>query len=107
MDCIQWTIDSSQTPAQRATPRLVAQIIGILLASSHQLSMSLAYIIYNLCLFPEFLEPLRTEIVNGIRTNPNDPFKDMHLLDGFLLETARLNPLDACKLQTKTLSIVL
>jgi hypothetical protein len=69
--------------------------------------MSLAYIIYNLCLFPEFLEPLRTEIVNGIRTNPNDPFKDMHLLDGFLLETARLNPLDACKLQTKTLSIVL
>jgi len=97
MDCIQWIIDSSQTPGQRATPRLVATIIGILLASSHQLSMFLTYIIYNLCLYPEYLAPLREEIAAARETNPEDPFKEMHLLDGFLLETARLNPLDACK----------
>ena len=102
MDCIQWIIDSSQTPGQRATPRLVASIIGILLASSHQLSMSLAYIIYNLCLYPEYLAPLREEVAAAMETNPDDPFKEMQLLDGFLLETARLNPLDACK---KTLNI--
>jgi len=59
--------------------------------------MFLAYIIYNLCLYPEYLAPLREEIAAGTETNAKDPFKEMHLLDGFLLETARLNPLDACK----------
>jgi len=59
--------------------------------------MFLAYIIYNLCLYPEYLAPLREEIAAGTGTNPKEPFKEMHLLDGFLLETARLNPLDACK----------
>ncbi|KAH8586513.1 cytochrome P450 [Bisporella sp. PMI_857] len=103
MDCIQWTIDSSQTPGQRATPRLVAQIIGILLASSHQLSMFLAYIIYNICIYPEYLTPLREEIAAAMRISPEDPFKEMHLLDGFLLETARLNPLDALAVQRKVL----
>lgn len=27
----------------------------------------------------------------------NETFKQMHLLDAFLRESARLNPLDACK----------
>jgi len=60
--------------------------------------MFLAYIIYNLCLYPVYLAPLREEIAAARETNPEDPFKEMHLLDGFLLETARLNPLDACKI---------
>lgn len=104
MDCIQLVIDSSQTPAQRATPRLVAQIIGIVLASSHQLLMFLAYIIYNLCVYPQYLAPLREEIREAIRTTPDNPFKEMHLLDGLLLETARLSPMDACQVSTHWLS---
>lgn len=59
--------------------------------------MALAYIIYNLCIYPEYLIPLREEITNAMRDRPEDPFKHMPLLDGFLLETARLNPLDARK----------
>ncbi|KAF2242509.1 cytochrome P450 [Trematosphaeria pertusa] len=100
-DCIQWTIDSSHTPAQRATPRLVAQIIGILLASSHQMSMVLVYIIYALCDHPEYIEPLRKEIVEAVNKNSKDPLKEMHLLDSFLTETSRLYPPDALTVQRK------
>ncbi|KAF1993952.1 cytochrome P450 [Amniculicola lignicola CBS 123094] len=100
-DCIQWTMESSNTPAQRTTSRLVAQIIGLLLASSHQMSMVLVYVLYALCDHPEFIEPLRQEIAEAMATNPEDPLKEMHLLDSFLTEVSRLHPPDALTVQRK------
>lgn len=58
---------------------------------------TLAYIIYSLCSHPEYIEAIRAEVLEKQNPNADDPFKDMHLLDSFLLEVARLNPPDACK----------
>ncbi|KAF2188051.1 cytochrome P450 [Zopfia rhizophila CBS 207.26] len=103
MDCIQWTVDSSRTAPQREINRLIARVIGILLASSHQMSMSLVYDICTLYDNPEYIEPLRKEIREALHNNSNDPFKEMHLLDSFLLEVARLNPPDALTVQRKVM----
>lgn len=55
------------------------------------------YIIYALCDHPEYIEPLRKEIVEAVNKNSKDPLKEMHLLDSFLTETSRLYPPDARK----------
>ncbi|KAF2242992.1 cytochrome P450 [Trematosphaeria pertusa] len=102
-DCIQWTVESSKTPAQRETPRLVAVLIGLLLASSHQMSLTLTYVLYALCDHPEYIIELRREIEEGFDARPgsSNPFKKLYLLESFLLEVARLNPPDALVVQRK------
>lgn len=102
-DCIQWTLECSKTPAQRETPRLVAVLMGMLLASSHQMSMTLTYVLYALCDHPEYIPDLRQEIEeSSLEYSGNgDPFKKLYLLDSFLLEVARLNPPDALVVQRK------
>ena len=58
---------------------------------------TLVYAIYNLCVYPEYVEPLRNEIVEASSANHNNPYEHMPLLDSFLRESARMNPLDARK----------
>ncbi|ORY17075.1 cytochrome P450 [Clohesyomyces aquaticus] len=102
-DCIQWTIESSHTDAQRSLKRLVQQIIAILFAASHQMPMALIYAVYTLCIHPEYVEALREEARQVLKKNEEDSFKEMHLLDSFLRESARLNPLDALSIQRKVM----
>ncbi|KAL1961857.1 hypothetical protein VTN77DRAFT_981 [Rasamsonia byssochlamydoides] len=103
-DCIQWIIDSSHTPRQRTVSRLVQQAIAILFASAHQMPMGLVYAIYNLCIHPEYIAPLREEIEQASgKWNLGDQFEHMPLLDSFLRESARLNPLDALSIQRMAL----
>jgi cytochrome P450 len=56
---------------------------------------------YALCDYPETIEPLREEITEAMASNPEDPFKEMHLLDSFLTEVSRLHPPDALTVQRK------
>lgn len=59
----------------------------------------LVFAIYNLCMYPEYIPPLRQEMERAVQSvSEEDRFKDIPLLDSFLRESARLNPLDACKL---------
>jgi len=49
-------------------------------------------VIYNLCRHPEYLKPLREEITEaGIVSDYQN--KEVPLLDSFLKETARMNPI--------------
>lgn len=104
MDCLQWVIESSNTPAQRTVERLTQQIGALFFASSHQMPMALVYAIYSLCDHPEYIEQLQQEIADNMSSDVEDSFKNMHLLDAFLRESARLNPLDALSIQRKVLS---
>lgn len=52
---------------------------------------------YNLCLHPEYIEPLREEARRMLELPPEDRYKTMPLLESFLRESARMNPLDSCK----------
>ena len=82
LDCIRWVIESSQTDKQRSVERIVQQIIAIFFASYQQMPMvsitenqmsdidsessndqlqALVFAIYNLCMHPEYIAPLRQE----------------------------------------------
>lgn len=56
---------------------------------------------YAICDYPETIEPLREEIVKAMTASPEDPLREMHLLDSFLTEVSRLHPPDALTVQRK------
>ena len=51
-----------------------------------------------LCKHPEYLEPLRAEILRSGEVQFNHQNDELPLLDSFLKETARLNPVTICML---------
>ena len=56
------------------------------------------FAIYNLCMHLEYIAPLRQEMERVLQgASEEERFKDMPFFDSFLRESARLNPLDACK----------
>ena len=58
---------------------------------------SLTFAIHNLCKYPEYLEPLRLEITQNSTGKYLDNCENLPLLDSFLKESARTNPLDSRK----------
>lgn len=52
----------------------------------------ITFALYNLCVHPEYVKPLRAEITRAANDELNSQNEDMPLLDSFIKETARLNP---------------
>ncbi|KAI1255403.1 hypothetical protein MGN70_003469 [Eutypa lata] len=96
LDCTQFVIRVSRTEQQRSPTRIVQQMIALQFASAHQLPMALTWAIVMLCEHPEAKELLREEIQTA-EDNYVNPLKELRLLDSFLRESSRLNPLDSCK----------
>ncbi|RAL59086.1 hypothetical protein DID88_003566 [Monilinia fructigena] len=105
-DCITWVIESSTTPRQRTVERIVQQMIALTFASAHQLPLVLTFTIYNLCLHPEYIEPLTEEIRTMLSFPEDKQYKNMPLMESFLRESARMNPLDALSIQRKVMKTV-
>ncbi|KAF2799620.1 hypothetical protein K505DRAFT_332425 [Melanomma pulvis-pyrius CBS 109.77] len=66
-------------PAPHSLPkckidRLTQQVGALFFASSHQIRMALVYAIYSLCTHPEYVEPLRSEIMDMIHPESNGYF---------------------------------
>ena len=51
---------------------------------------------YNLCKYPQYLQPLREEVLRSGGVILNHQNDEMPLLDSFLKETARMNPVTIC-----------
>lgn len=63
-------------------------------------SQILSYIIFNLCIHPEYIERLRQESGSFQNSGDHEAIDNMPLLDSFIKESARLNPLDSCTLSS-------
>jgi hypothetical protein len=66
--------------------------LGLLFASAFQVPMIAQFVIYRLCMHPEYVDKLREEAKNfddGVFDNKNE---DMPYLDSFIKETSRLSP---------------
>jgi hypothetical protein len=59
------------------------------------ISKALAYAIHSLCIHDKYIEVLRSEVAAANASGVEDPLRHMQLLNAFLRESARLNPLDA------------
>ncbi|KAI0809677.1 cytochrome P450 [Xylaria sp. FL0064] len=93
-DCIQWIMETSPTQKPWSAPRIVHELMAIWFGSVHALSTTITFAIHDLCLHPEYVEPLRAELLHGY-----DDFErtglGLPLLDSFLKESARLTPVES------------
>lgn len=75
-------------------PELLSQsLLGIWFAASHQPWMNLHFIILELCARKEGQISLRQELKQHLPLN-YETLEQLPLLDSFIKETVRLNPLD-------------
>ncbi|KAI4154201.1 MAG: hypothetical protein LQ340_001833 [Diploschistes diacapsis] len=105
-DLVQWMIDANRKKSPQMDIRLTQHAMGLLFGAAHQTPMFISFALYNLCKYPEYLEALRAEIQSLDSKNlaSLERYDKMVLLESFLKETARLNPMTAMTLWRKVLS---
>ncbi|KAI9660584.1 MAG: hypothetical protein M1821_009936 [Bathelium mastoideum] len=84
---------------------LIQATLGIWFAASHQPWINLHFVFLELCARPEYIEVLRAEIANASLSGKMDYDRLMQLpiLDSFIKESVRLNPLDKMAIRRKAL----
>ncbi|KAL4943637.1 hypothetical protein BDV06DRAFT_210932 [Aspergillus oleicola] len=103
VDCMQWLIDTSPRKQQWSTQRMVGEIIAVWFGSVHQLAMTATYAIEDLCLYEEYVEPLRCEIRAYLVGSCQKRLAEMPLLDSFVRESIRCTNSDAITVRRKAL----
>ncbi|KAI9669871.1 MAG: hypothetical protein M1831_006906 [Alyxoria varia] len=116
VDCMQWLIDTSPSKIPWTPQRMSFEIMAVWFSSVHQLAMATTYALEDLCLHPEYAEPLRREIHQAAKASnrstdgkrdPSFPvdldLSKLELLDSFISESSRLSPLDAVSMRRKAL----
>ncbi|KAK7696719.1 hypothetical protein SLS64_014285 [Diaporthe eres] len=84
-------------------PELLSQsLLGIWFAASHQPWMNLHFIILELCARKEWQTSLRQELEQHLPLD-YETLENLPLLDSFIKETVRLNPLDTLAIRRKAL----
>ena len=94
-DGVDWVISSSKTKEQASPLRMAQQMMALLFASTHQMQMAVTWAIVDLCLHPEYALLLRAEIVAAKKIEDGDIYNRLPLMECFLRESSRLNPLDS------------
>lgn len=85
------------------TPEVLAQaLLGIWFAASHQPWMNLDFVLLELCARPEYVQLLRKEIGDPSHLD-YAKLEKLPLLDSFIKETVRVNPLDTLAIRRKAL----
>ncbi|QYS95719.1 hypothetical protein H0G86_002994 [Trichoderma simmonsii] len=104
MDCMQWLIDNSPRKIPWTPAKMVGEIMAVWFGSVHQLAMTSTYAIQDLCLHPEYVEPLKIEIRDYFHLN--NSLRDVErlpLLDSFIKESVRNSNFDAITCRRKAL----
>ncbi|KAJ0418881.1 cytochrome P450 [Aspergillus carlsbadensis] len=102
-DCIQWIMETSSRKAPYSGKRVVHELMALWFGSVHGLTTTITFAIHDLCLHPEYAEPLRAELEaeysNFLHTGQGLP-----LLDSFIKESARLTPLESMNTRRQALT---
>ena len=93
-------METSPKNAPWTPQRVVHELMAIWFGSVHAVSTTVTFAIHDLCLHPEYVEPLRAECeaqyAEFERTGTGLP-----LLDSFIKESARLTPVESRKFSVK------
>jgi len=100
-DCMQWLIDTSPRKHPWSAGRMVGEIMAVWFGSVHQLAMTTTYAIQAMCLYREYLDPLRSELAL-LGEEPRQVTR-LPLLDSFVKESIRCNNSDAVTGRRKAL----
>lgn len=96
-DCIQWIIDTSPKKNPWTATRVIHELMALWFGSVHAIGTTTTFAIQDLCLHPEYVEPLRTEIEGPAYTIFESTAQGLPLMDSFIKESARLTPLESSK----------
>jgi cytochrome P450 len=94
-DLLQWMMDRAS--GRDANPESLAHRLLILtLASVHTTSMAATQVLFDLCTHPEYVDPLRQELLEAMKKTDGKITKQtlnqLRKLDSFMRESQRLNP---------------
>lgn len=91
---LEWMIENSTST--EADPQILsARLMFLSLASIHSTSSATAAALFDLCAHPEYIEPLREEILEvtgGSKDFCKEDLNRLWKLDSFLKESQRFNP---------------
>ncbi|KAK2594826.1 hypothetical protein QQS21_007454 [Conoideocrella luteorostrata] len=93
-DFLQWMLDDARPDEEHPNDIAHRQLL-VSLAAIHTTSMSVSHFIYDLCAYPQYIEPLRDEIIQTLREDGGFKKTTLHKLrkmDSFLKESQRMNP---------------
>ena len=111
-DCIQFIMEQTMNskPSQClltgpwAAGRIVQELMALWFGAVHTMAMAATFAIRDVCMNPEYLEPLRKELESPAYKRWEATGTGMPLVDSFLKESARLNPLDNVSTRRKALT---
>ncbi|KEY71528.1 hypothetical protein S7711_08908 [Stachybotrys chartarum IBT 7711] len=93
-DCIQWIMETSPAHNPWSAKRVVHELMAIWFGSVNAVSTTITFAIHDICLHPEYNEPLLEELREGYHIFER-PGLGLPLLDSFIKESARLTPVEA------------
>ncbi|KAK4185240.1 Ent-kaurene oxidase [Podospora australis] len=93
-DCIQWIMETSPRAKPWTPERIVHELMAIWFGSVHAVSTTVTFAIHDLCLHPEYVEPIRQELLAGYADFEKTGL-GLPLLDSFIKESARITPVEA------------
>ncbi|KAF2704335.1 cytochrome P450 [Pleomassaria siparia CBS 279.74] len=94
-DLIQWIINTAPKDGSWTPGRITYEVITIWFGSVHALSSTTAFAIFDLCQHQEYIQPLRAEIEGPEFEALLQTTRGMPLLDSFIKESIRMNPMEA------------
>ncbi|KAI9148716.1 Cytochrome P475 monooxygenase [Paramyrothecium foliicola] len=102
-DCIQWIIDTAPKNGNPwSAERVIYELMAIWFGSVHILSTTIVYVVHDLCLHPEYIEPLRAELKASFKEFERTG-KGLPLLDSFIKESSRLTPVESMSVRRRAL----
>lgn len=94
-DLLQWMMEEAWCERDARAEKLVHRLLVLAMASVHTTSMACAQAFFDLCEHPEYVEPLREEILEAVRATggwKKTTLTRMRKMDSFMRESQRLNP---------------
>ena len=93
VDVVQWMVDTAEGK-DRTPERLLQKLMFLCLASIHTSSTTACQALFDLCAYPDFIDPLREEITLCMERAGGltmAAINKMWKLDSFLKESQRIN----------------
>ncbi|RYP79128.1 hypothetical protein DL771_000106 [Monosporascus sp. 5C6A] len=103
-DCIQWIMDHSPRHKPWGVTRVVHELIAVWFGSVHIASTTACAAVFDLCDRSEYVDILRQEIEQtGWEAFDKSGGQIFPLMDSFMKESARLNPIESVSTRRKVL----
>ncbi|KAI1101340.1 cytochrome P450 [Jackrogersella minutella] len=103
-DCIQWIMANAPQEQAWTVQRAVHELIALWYGSVHITSVTACFAILDVLNNAEYAQPLRDEIENtGWKAFDRSSGKLFPLMDSFMKESSRLNPVECMSIRRKAL----